>query len=47
MKYISEILFYLSWPVLIVISYQSVKWLINKYEKKEAELIDSNNNSEL
>ncbi len=47
MKYISEILWYLSYPLLIVISYQTVKWLINKFEKNESEIADSSINSDI
>ncbi len=35
MTYTSEILWYLSWPLLIVISYQAIKWALKKFEKKE------------
>ncbi|WP_154665685.1 hypothetical protein [Saccharicrinis fermentans] len=37
MKYLHEILWYLSWPVLIVISYQAVKWVLKKFEKTNIE----------
>ncbi len=36
MKYLHEILWYLSWPLLIVVSYQAIKWAVNKFEKTEA-----------
>lgn len=36
--YTTPILWMLSWPVLIVISYYAVKWTVKKYENKlEAE----------
>ena len=41
MKYLSEILFYLSWPLLIVISYQAVKWALKKFEKTNKENTES------
>ncbi len=41
MTYIKEILWYLSWPLLIVISYQAIKWALKKFEQKEPELRDS------
>ncbi|MCW3805105.1 hypothetical protein [Plebeiibacterium marinum] len=47
MKYLSEILWYLSWPLLIVISYQAVKWFINKFEKQEAQLEESKDNFDI
>jgi hypothetical protein len=30
--YLNSILWFLSWPVLIIISYQLVKYTIHKYE---------------
>ncbi len=33
MKYLHELIWYLSWPLLIVVSYQSVKWMLKKFEK--------------
>lgn len=41
MKYLHEILWYLSWPVLIVISYQAVKWALNKFEKANRQNTES------
>lgn len=32
--YIIEILWYLSWPVLIYVSYQFVKFAVKKYDSK-------------
>lgn len=37
MKYLHEILWYLSWPVVIIISHYAVKWAINKFEKANRE----------
>jgi hypothetical protein len=33
MKYLTEILFYLSWPATIAISYFAVMWAIKKLDK--------------
>ncbi len=33
MSYLPEILQYLQWPVLIIVSYYAIKWAINKFEK--------------
>ena len=41
MKYLHEILWYLSWPVVIVISWQAVKWALNKFEKANRENAES------
>ncbi len=41
MKYLHEILWYLSWPLLIVISYQAVKWTLKKFEKTNQEKSES------
>lgn len=30
--YISSILWFLSWPLLIIVSYQLVKFVVKKYE---------------
>lgn len=40
--YTAQILWMLSWPLLIVVSYQLVKLTVKKYEKK----LESENNSE-
>lgn len=32
--YIKAILWMLSWPVLIIVSYQLVKYVVKKYESK-------------
>ncbi len=37
MKYISEILWLLSWPVLMYISYKLSVWAIKLWEKKQPE----------
>ncbi|MGE0076856.1 MAG: hypothetical protein AB7S48_03255 [Bacteroidales bacterium] len=37
MKYISEILWLLSWPVLIYVSYKLSVWAIKYWEKKQPE----------
>jgi len=36
MKYLHEILWYVSWPLLIVVSYQAVKFVLKRFEKVEA-----------
>jgi hypothetical protein len=33
MKYLHEIAWYLSWPLLIFISYKAVKWVLKKFEQ--------------
>lgn len=47
MKYINEILWYLSWPLLIVISYQAVKWMLNKFEKQNTSMVESKDNFDI
>lgn len=37
MKYLSEILWLLSWPVLIYVSYKLSVWAIKYWEKKQPE----------
>lgn len=37
MKYISEILWLLSWPVLMYVSYRLSVWAIKLWEKKQPE----------
>lgn len=37
MKYISEILWLLSWPVLMYVSYRLTVWAIKHWEKKQPE----------
>lgn len=39
--YTTPILWMLSWPVLIVISYQAVKWAVKKYEARLEEKEES------
>ena len=39
MKYLHEILWYLSWPLLIVVSYQAVKFVLKKFEKLNANTV--------
>ena len=34
--YIREVLGYLSWPFMILVSYLAVRWALNYFEKKEA-----------
>jgi len=31
---LSSILWYISWPILIIFSYQLVKWALKHFEKK-------------
>jgi hypothetical protein len=31
---LSGILWFLTWPIIIVVSYQLIKFALNKYEKK-------------
>lgn len=40
--YTTPILWMLSWPVLIIISYQAVKWAVKKYETR----LEEQNNTE-
>jgi hypothetical protein len=47
MKYLSEILWYLSWPLLIVVSYQAVKWVLKKFEKQNAALAEAEENADI
>ncbi|WP_158027212.1 hypothetical protein [Labilibacter marinus] len=47
MKYLHEILWYLSWPALIVVSYQAIKWAINKFEKINKEEASSVKNFDI
>jgi hypothetical protein len=35
MKYMSEILGLVSWPVLIYVSYRAVVWAVEKFEQLE------------
>lgn len=35
--YLSSILFYLTWPLLIVVSYYLIRFALKKYEKVESE----------
>ncbi|MDI3527429.1 MAG: hypothetical protein PWR03_1612 [Tenuifilum sp.] len=40
MKYINEILWFLSWPVLIYVSYKITLWAIKFWEKKFPEQLN-------
>lgn len=35
--YIREILLYLTWPAVVIISYFAVRWALNKFEKNLSE----------
>lgn len=37
MKYITEIAWLLSWPVLIYVSYRLAAWAVGRWEKKQPE----------
>lgn len=37
MKHLSEIIFFLSWPVTIVISYYAVKWMLKLLDRPSAD----------
>lgn len=41
MKYLHEILWYLSWPLLIVVSYHFVNWALKRFEKLNREKAES------
>ncbi|SMO61534.1 hypothetical protein SAMN06265379_103382 [Saccharicrinis carchari] len=45
MKYLHEILWYMSWPLLIVISHYTVKWAIRKFEKENKDIIETETES--
>lgn len=47
MKYLQEILWYLSWPLLIFVSYQSVKWMLKKFEKAQANTVSKEDNFDI
>jgi len=47
MKYLHEILWYLSWPLLIFISFQSVKWMLKKFERSQADPVDKKDNFDI
>lgn len=47
MKYLHEILWYLSWPLMIVISHHTIKWVLNKFEKQNKESSDPGSNYEI
>ena len=34
--YLDAIIGYLSWPIMILISYQAVRWALKRFEKKAA-----------
>jgi hypothetical protein len=38
MKYLSEIIFFLSWPVSIIISYYAVKWMLKLLDRPSEEI---------
>ena len=42
--YTSSIIWMLTWPVLIIVSYQLVKLVVKKYDKKSESQIDSEQN---
>jgi hypothetical protein len=35
--YLSSIIGYLMWPIMIIISYRMVRWALKKFEKRYAE----------
>ena len=35
--YIGQVIGYLSWPFMIVVSYLAVRWALRIFEKKQAE----------
>lgn len=35
--YLAEIFFYLTWPLIAIVSYQAVKFVVKRYEKKVEE----------
>lgn len=47
MKYLHEIIWYLSWALLIFISYQSIKWMLKKFEKIQANTVKEEENFDI